>query len=169
MRPNPFTRLSIKQKQMLMLMLTSSVALLLASAGFVIYELLTFEASMKGDLRRLAFDIGRDNSSALLFADPAAAQKSLAGFLQGRPEIVAATIYSGAGILAQYPESHSFVPPPFPKNLHSGGEEERFAFNPGKNELTLFLRVDSGSEGGIVSVPVYLRSSLVPMYDRLGR
>jgi signal transduction histidine kinase/CheY-like chemotaxis protein len=169
MRPGLFTRLSIKQKQMLILMLTSSVALLLASAGFVIYETMTFEDGMKSDLRRLALQIGRDNSSALIFANPEAAEKSLAGFLQDRPEIVAACIYTSDGILAQYSNIPGFVPPPFPQRLQAEGRQERFSFNPAKDELTLFRLVDSGTEGEAESVPVYLRSNLVPMFDRLGR
>jgi signal transduction histidine kinase/ActR/RegA family two-component response regulator len=169
MRPGLFTRLSIKQKQMLILMLTSLVALLLASAGFVIYETMTFEAGMKSDLHRLALQIGRDNSSAVIFANPEAAQKSLAGFLQDRPEIVGACIYSGDGILAQYPPKPAFVSPPFPKTLEADGRQELFSFNPAKDELTLFGRVDTGTEDDLESVPVYLRSNLVPMWDRLGR
>src|ERR1700677_2296074 len=167
-RLNRFADLSIKQKQMFILMVTSAVALLLASAGFVLYELLVFEGDMKAGLGDLAVDIGRDSSGALLFNNPEAAKTSFQRFLQNHPAVVGACIYTtdGADAFALYPPG--FKAPAFPQVPATKRGLTSLSF--AQNTLDIFVRVDAGAEGGEpITVPIYLRSSLGPIYDRLRR
>ena len=87
---------SIQRKQMLVIMLTSTVALLLACTGFVTYEVGAFRREMIENLSTLADVIGNNSSGALDFNDPKAAQEMLSA-LRAEPEIVAACIYTKSG------------------------------------------------------------------------
>jgi len=49
---NLFRNSSLQRKQMLIIMLTSTVALLLACIGFVVYEAITFRGQMTHHLTR---------------------------------------------------------------------------------------------------------------------
>ena len=84
---------SIQRKQMLVIMLTSTVALLLACTGFVTYEMAAFRREMTGNLSTLAQVIGNNSSGALDFNDQKAAQEMLSA-LRAEPNIVAACIYA---------------------------------------------------------------------------
>jgi PAS domain S-box-containing protein len=91
-----FQNLSIQRKQTLVIMLTSTVALVLACAGFVAYELIAFRQTMTRDLTTLAQIIGDNTSGALDFNDPKAAQDMLSA-LRAEPNITAACIYTKEG------------------------------------------------------------------------
>ena len=67
-----FRTLSIKGKLMLITMLTSSVALLVASAGFLVYDLVAFRDRMSQDLMTEARIIGANSAAGLAFHDEAA-------------------------------------------------------------------------------------------------
>jgi signal transduction histidine kinase len=97
---------SIRRKQMLVMMLTSIVALLLASAGLIAYEIVSYRQELVGSLTSLAQMIGDTSSGALDFNDPKAAEDILS-VLRVRPNIVAACIYTKDGS-------------PFAKYLRSG-------------------------------------------------
>jgi len=58
---------SIKRKLTLIIMAASTVALLLASTGFVSYELFTFRQKMVRDLSTLADIIANRSTAALSF------------------------------------------------------------------------------------------------------
>src|SRR5687768_16603559 len=60
-----FLRASIKSKQVVILMLTSGVALLLACAGFVGYEVITFRARVVQNLSTLACILANNNAAAV--------------------------------------------------------------------------------------------------------
>jgi PAS domain S-box-containing protein len=116
---------SIQRKQMLVIMLTSTVALLLACGGFITYEVVVFRRQMTRSLSILAEVIGNNSSGALDFNDQRAAQEMLSA-LRAEPNIVAACIYTkGDEPFATYrradmkgdftppkmePESHRFTP-----------------------------------------------------------
>src|SRR3954469_10484051 len=106
MRLFDFGSRSIKQKQILILMLTSSMALFLASAGFVVYELLSVRQDMVDRLYLLANSIGRGASAPFEASDPVGAQKVLASTLKDEHNIVRACIYGKDGTkkLAIYPD-----------------------------------------------------------------
>ena len=57
--------LSIKRKLMLITMLTSGVAVVLSSAGFLIYDLTSFRHSLSQDLMTQAEIIGYNSAAAM--------------------------------------------------------------------------------------------------------
>ena len=141
---------------MFILLLTSTVALLMAYAGFVAYEMTAVRADMKVQLDRVAKQIGWGNSAELLFGNSTAATNNLINILRGDPAIVAACIYDGNGeVFAKYPTDATPVP------AHEPPEKLQFE----NNYLVLCLRVPAPNQA--VTVPVYLKSSLQPMYSRL--
>ena len=91
-----FQNLSIQRKQTLVIMLTSTVALVLACAGFVAYEVVAFRQTMTQNLTTLAQIIGDNSSGALDFNDPKAAQDILSA-LRAEPNITAACISTKDG------------------------------------------------------------------------
>lgn len=72
-----FRKLSIKHKLRLIIILTSGVALLLASSAFVINDLLEFRKTMVRELFVLADLIGLSTAPGLLFKDPDTVETSL--------------------------------------------------------------------------------------------
>jgi signal transduction histidine kinase/CheY-like chemotaxis protein/Skp family chaperone for outer membrane proteins len=98
MTPISFRTLSIKGKLMLVTMLTSSVALLVASAGFLVYDLVAFRARMSQDLMTEARIIGANTAAGLAFHDERAVGEILAA-LKARDETVSAALYTPNGEL----------------------------------------------------------------------
>ena len=94
--------LSIKRKLMLITMLTSGVAVVLSSAGFLIYDLTSFRHSLSQDLMTQAEIIGYNSAAAMAFRDESAATVTLSA-LQAKEDIVSAVLYTHDGkIFAQY-------------------------------------------------------------------
>ncbi len=93
MRLFDFGSRSIKQKQILILMLTSSMALFLASAGFVVFELLSVRQDMEQKLSTLANYIGSGASSAFEFTDHEAAQKQLMSVVNEEQNHIVSCLY----------------------------------------------------------------------------
>ena len=93
-----FTHASIKRKLMLITTVTSSLALLLASAGFVLYDLAAFRTRMSQDLVTQAEIISANSMAALAFRDERTVSEFL-GALRAKEEIEAAAIYTPDGRL----------------------------------------------------------------------
>ena len=94
--------LSIRRKLILITMLTSSVALLLSSASFLIYDLISFRQLLTKDLTTQAEIIGYNSAAAMAFKDEPAATATLSA-LRVKGDIVAAVLYSPDGkMFAQY-------------------------------------------------------------------
>ncbi len=91
-----FTHASIKRKLMLITTVTSSLALLLASAGFVLYDLAAFRTRMSQDLMTQAEIISANSMAALAFKDERTVSEFL-GALRAKEEIEAAAIYAPDG------------------------------------------------------------------------
>jgi len=81
---------------MLIIMLTSSVALLLACAAVVGYDLIALRREMVYDLMTKAEIIGTNSTAALVFNDQKSATEILAA-LRMEPHIVSACIYTSDG------------------------------------------------------------------------
>src|SRR5204863_6994673 len=97
-----FRHTTIKRKLIALIMLTSSIALLVAFAFMIGSDYLTFRPGMVRDLRTLAAVVGTNGSSALDFDDEEFAAKTLAA-LAATPNITAAAIYTKDGrVLAKY-------------------------------------------------------------------
>jgi len=100
---------SIATKLTMMNMLVSGAALLLACAGFFVYDQITFRQGLLRTLSAQAQIIGSNSVSALLFSDPQAAVQTLSA-LKSSPSI------ASAGILTA--ERHPFA------QYTRGGEDE---------------------------------------------
>jgi signal transduction histidine kinase/CheY-like chemotaxis protein len=91
-----FQDLSIKRKLILMTMLTSSIALLLSSVSFLIYDLISFRNLLTHDLTTQAQIIGYNSAAAMAFKDEPAATATLSA-LTAKGDIVSAALYSPNG------------------------------------------------------------------------
>jgi len=103
----------IKQKLTILIMATTTGALLLAGFGMVASDSLLFRKYLKRDLSSLAQMIADNSTAALAFNDPRAAAEMLA-VLRARPHLVTACIYRLDGtLLARYsrPDTHAACPP----------------------------------------------------------
>jgi signal transduction histidine kinase len=151
---------SIRNKQMLIIMLITSVALLLACAAFVTFETITFRKEMVQNLSTLAKIIGNNTAAALDFNDAQSAGETLSA-LKAQPNIVGACIFSRNGsVFAKYDRTGGalpFTPPLAPK---SGG----YSF--GKNSLTVFEPITS--KGDAIGV-LYLESNMHTLHAVLAQ
>ncbi len=113
--------LSIKRKLMLITMLTSSAALVLSSASFLIYDLIAFRHLLTQDLMTQAQIIGYNSAAAMAFRDEAAATATLSA-LTAKEDIVAAVLYSPDGkIFAHYFPNGSAHPSALPDRSQTNG------------------------------------------------
>ncbi len=83
---------SIQRKLTLIIVMTAGIVLLLASAGFMLHELLTYRQSMADEIRSMAGIVGANNTAALAFGDPKAAGETLTA-LKSERSILSAAIY----------------------------------------------------------------------------
>ncbi len=161
-----FRQTTIKRKLIGLIMLTSSVALLVAFALMIVSDYVSFRSGLVRDLRMLADVMGTSGSSALDFDDEEFATKTLAG-LTATPNITTAAIYTKEGkVLASYLRDQQSEPPP------ERPGPEGYAF---KNAyLTLFHRgylnlFHPIRRGGERIGSIYLQYSLQEMNARLTR
>jgi len=116
--------LSIRRKLTTIIMLTSGVAILLACAAFVLYDLVTFRRAMTRDLETVAEIIGQNSTAALAFDDPNAATQVLAA-LRAKPNVISACTYAWNGqVFARYQredvKTSSLPPAPQPEGSRYG-------------------------------------------------
>jgi hypothetical protein len=109
-------KLALRRKLTLIIMMTALAALLLASTGFLIYDVYNFRDSLKRDLTSLADITGANSSAAITFSDAKAAEKDTLELLRERPHIMAAIVYRTDGqVFASYIRADlktSYQPPP---------------------------------------------------------
>jgi signal transduction histidine kinase len=151
-----FQRAPIHQKLMLIAMLTTGGALLLAGAALILFNVLRFKDEMRHDLATLAEIVAQNSTAALSFQDQTAAIETLRA-LGARPSIVAAALYDKKGGLFAHwsPPGATTAFPPRP-----GRDASRFE----DGALVAFSKVDlKGERIGTV----YLRSSLDELYGRV--
>src|SRR6266567_3196544 len=151
---------SIPKKLTWMNMLVSGAALVLASTAFAAYGLTTLHQSIIRNLTIQAQIVGSNSVSALLFNDPASAEKTLSA-LNASPHIVSAGIYTfdGGPFAAYNLNGQRGVLPPIPLvptqvNWFSGGG--------------IVVALPIVFQGGKVGT-VFIRSDLQEMLDRLQR
>jgi len=92
--------LSIKHKLTLLAMASSTLALLLVSAGFIVYESNTFQKEMTDDLSSTARIIGNHSRAYLLFGGTEKEVREIWSALGAKPHIAAACLYRGTNIAA---------------------------------------------------------------------
>jgi len=154
-----FRDLSLRRKQTLIIMLTSSVVLLLACAAFVAYDVARFRREMVESTSSLAEVVGNSTTAAIDFNDPAAAVQILAA-LRGEPNIVKALVHTlDGGIFATYVREGS---PPPPEVADSSPAGHVFT----SNHLHLFRPI---AQGGERVGTIELVADLSQLQDRLWR
>jgi len=151
--------MSIRRKQTLIMMLTSSIALLLACIAFSIYEVIAFRAAMVQNLSTLA-DIVDDNVAAAVdFNDPKSAEDTLSA-LQAEPSIIGACTYRKDGqVFAKYDRAGdgiTFAPP------------ARYTSSNGFRGQVLTISRQIVFKGENIG-SVYLESDMRALYPRLER
>ena len=113
--------LSIKRKLTLITMLTSSIALILSSASFLIYDLISFRHLLSQDLITQAEIIGYNSAGAMEFKDEPAATATLSA-LTAKEDIVAAVLYNRDGkMFAHYFRGNKTLPTLLPSRLQKKG------------------------------------------------
>jgi signal transduction histidine kinase len=100
---SPLRDWPIKRKLTAMLLLISGLVLLLTSAAFVTYEVVTFRQTIRAQLATRSRILSANSTAALAFANEADATEIL-GALKYDPHMVAAALYDQNGrVLATYP------------------------------------------------------------------
>jgi signal transduction histidine kinase/ActR/RegA family two-component response regulator len=142
--------LSIRRKLTLITMLTSSIALILASVSFLIYDLVSFRHLLTQDLMTQAEIIGYNSAGAMEFKDVPAATATLSA-LTAKEDIVTAVLYSPDGkIFAHYFRGNTSLPSYLPSRLQQKGYRfeggyldvfQEVSLN-GEHVGTLFLQSD---------------------------
>ena len=154
-----FRNLSIRHKLTLVAMLVCTVALLLASAGFGIYDYLTMRQDMAKGLLIQSRIIGGNSTAAITF-DNSGDATSILATLAAEPHIRAGCIYDTQGhLLARYTtkEFQNFPFAPQPRT-------DRIFFT--ANSLELFQHIEL--EGKSIGT-VYLASDLQALHDHMMR
>lgn len=146
----------IRQKLVLIIMLATGLALLLAGIVLIGFEALRFRSDLVSDLRTLADVVAQNSTAALSFDDPEDAGQTLAS-LRARPSIVAAAIYDEEGrLFAQFTRPGARAEPP------ARPEADGTRFEEGS--VSTFRPVYQENEQ---IGTVWVRSDLREMYERL--
>lgn len=104
-----FRDLPIWQKLTGVNLMTMGFALLMASTGFVAYEIVAFRERLVRHMAAQAEIVGYNSAAAVVFKDQAAAAKTLAA-LRAETQVVAAGIYLPDGqVFATYVRDHASV------------------------------------------------------------
>ena len=110
----PFRDLPIRRKLVIMTLASTAVALLIASGGFLIWDVLTFRAEIERDINSQVRIITENAAPAMVFSDEKTAGETLAA-LQLRPRVLMGCLYSQDGaLLATYHRADS-TPCPMPQ------------------------------------------------------
>jgi PAS domain S-box-containing protein len=152
---------SLSKKLTAMNMLVSGVALLLASAAFFVYDLITFRTNLISNTSVQAQIIGSNAVSPLIFNDPQSAEKTLST-LRASQHIVYAGIYDAHGhfFAGYWRQPGAWLPVLLP--LGPRQQTDHYWFEDGQFALVQTILLD-GRPVGIV----YIRSDLGAIYDRL--
>ena len=152
-----FHDISIKRKLTLIIMLTTSIALILAGVAIVTYDWYFSKQGLTRRIDTLAEIIGSNSTAALIFDNAQDATETLSA-LRIEPHIVAACIYTNDDrIFARYHrDDEAFSPPPI--------EADNYHF--GENRLSLFRSIFLGGER---IGAVYIEVDLLEIQSRLRR
>ncbi len=107
----------IRQKLVIITMLTTAAALLIAGAGIVATDSFLFRGYLERDLAALTSIVADNSTAQLAFDDPESAAQTL-GALRARPHVVGACIYRMDGTrmdgmkFAEYARADGFACPP---------------------------------------------------------
>src|ERR1700736_3323072 len=97
----------IKRKLMLVILLTSSFALVLMASALITYELVTFRRALAVNMGVLGQIVGANSTAAIAFRDTKNAEEPLRA-LAAEHQVTAAAIYDERGnIFAHFPTTAS--------------------------------------------------------------
>ena len=164
-----FRDIPIRRKVVLVIMLTTAGALLLAGVVLIAVDLESFRRDMRTDLIVLADVLARNSTASVTFGDHEAAGETLASLEAKRP-VVAAGIYRQTGeLLATYRRSEEGWQVEIP--LQPGAEGARFGdgflevFHPirlnGQRIGMVYLRSDLSELAGTLKVHVLTVGSVI--------
>jgi signal transduction histidine kinase len=155
--PERFIRdLPIRQKVVLVMMLTTAGALALAGVILILVDLQSFKREMKADLATLAEIVARNSTAAVSFENEKDAGDTLAALAVNRPVVVAAIYRQTGSLLATY--ARDAAQSSFPQRPGEDGE----VFGEGFLEVFRPIELDGTRIG-----TVYLRSDLSELTGRL--
>src|SRR5712691_11120511 len=146
---------SLRQKMLGMMLVTTLVALIVALAAIIGYDLRAYHRILVSDMTTQAELLGRTTAPALAFDDPRVAKENL-GLLRFRPLVSSAAIYNArGGLFATYARKDD--PRGFPKL--PGPDSTRVD----ERDLVVFKRIVSDGE---ILGTVYLRADY-ELFDRV--
>jgi signal transduction histidine kinase/ActR/RegA family two-component response regulator len=106
-----FRDLPIRRKLVIMTLASTAVALLIASGGFLVWDVLTFRAEIQRDINSQVRIIAENAAPALVFNDEQAAGETLAA-LKLRPRVLMGCLYNqDARLFATYHRSEGALCP----------------------------------------------------------
>src|SRR5215468_4478591 len=112
--------LSIRRKLTLLAMLTSSIAVVLSSASFFIYDLVSFRSLLSRDLMTQAQIVAYNSAAAMAFKDENSANVTLSA-LTAKEDVVAAVLYTTDGAIFAHYFRASDPYPVLPQRLQERG------------------------------------------------
>jgi signal transduction histidine kinase/ActR/RegA family two-component response regulator/HAMP domain-containing protein len=151
--------LSLKQKLLLITMVSTTVALLLSASAFLVFEYTTYRAMMVRDLSALAQITGSQSTAALTYGDKETAWETLHA-LNAKSGIVAAGLYSTNALFA----GEYFGSEMLPRSMPSRPPVDGWSFAGGELSLCRHIELNGENIGA-----VYLRSDLTALYAELWR
>ena len=108
---SPLPQPSIRRKLTFTIAITSGLALALAAAALVVYDIATYRQAVTRDVEALADLVGGNSTASLSFGDATAAGETLRS-LAVRPDVEAAALYTASGQrLAAYTRTGQPAPP----------------------------------------------------------
>ncbi len=169
-----FRNISIQQKLMRIIMLTSGILLVLVCIVFLTYEIFTFRDAMRDKLSSLASIIGINVASTLLFDDRETAEETLSA-LRGEPHVISAFLYKKDGqVFAKYfheSADKDVLPPPLQDDTHTFFDGKLLLFQPitFQNEQLGTIGIESSMEAldarieqyGVIAVTIMFVSFLI--------
>ncbi len=142
-------------------LLASTTALLLAGLILVVYDVRTFRETMRQQRSIQAQIIGSNTTTALMFEDPSAAERTL-NALRAAPRIEVGAVYASDGrLFASYVRNEGLAAPSLPEIPPETPTWHRFD---GLTHLHVVHRVD---DDGTPLGTVYIRSDLGDLRERL--
>jgi PAS domain S-box-containing protein len=151
-----FKNLRIRRKLMLVMILTSGIALVLTVGAFTVYELRTFPETVSETASTLAHVIAYNSTAALAFNNEADATQVLSA-LRAEQQVAAAALYDKSGkLFTWYPRTE--IPSSFPASVGASGLQRE------STGMTVFEPV---VESGVKLGTLYLKMDLRLMRARL--
>jgi signal transduction histidine kinase/DNA-binding response OmpR family regulator len=155
-----FRATSIKRKLTLVVMLTTTVALLVAAVQFVLNDARDYQRRVLDDLAILAQIVGENCTSPLEFDDKKVAARILAG-LQAKRHVLAAAVYGKSGKLFA-----AYTAPGYSAGLpQEAPAPEPYHFLMRRAKLSEPIRNNEAQQVGTI----YLDLDLVEVWHRMGQ